>query len=96
MTPAGWCLAPGITLMHRWWDDACVVYFAGPGDTHLVDAVGLAVLQALGQNVQTPVALVDLVCATACDEDRDAAGLLLADLLGQMHKAGLVDPVDDE
>jgi len=93
MTPEAWRLAPGIRLLHRGWDDGWIVYFAGPGDTHLVDAVGLAVLRALERDAQPVDALVDVVCGAAPGADPTDARYLIARFLADLTKAGLVDPV---
>lgn len=95
MTPACWRLASGITLLHRRWDDGCVVFFAGPGDTQLMSGVGLELLQALARGPLGVDALIDVAIAGDPESDRDSARFMLADLIGQLHKAGLVDPVDE-
>ena len=95
MTPARWRLATGITLLHRCWDDGCVVFFAGPGDTHLMSTAGLELLQGLARGPLSLDALVTMVNANEVEPDRESARFMLADLIGQMHKAGLVDPVDE-
>ena len=76
------------------WGDEFVVYDGGSGDTHLLDAVGANALQSLERE---PATLSELTEKMAASWDLEVQGELsdyLARLLSNLHKLGLVNPVE--
>lgn len=89
-----WRLTPGQHLRHRCWDGECVLYNDLTGDTHLVDAFALDILEllrraplpahglaaALGLDA-TDGDAVFAPAAAAADIDTEAVLAVLADLV---------------
>lgn len=75
----------------REWDDAGVIYDAFSGNTHLIDALGLELLDLLRQR---PWSLDELVAelrdSLPDDLDADAAPRLLSAKLEQLARLDLV------
>jgi PqqD family protein of HPr-rel-A system len=72
-----WRLVPGQALLHRGWDDACVLYNDLSGDTHLLAADAMALLLALRDG------------EVGADE---LAAPELADLLASLCRLHLIEP----
>lgn len=56
-----WRIAPDFPIVSRRWDDECLVFHAGSGNTHLLNAVAGAVLTSLDTGPATPEQLVERV-----------------------------------
>lgn len=86
-----WQLRRADSLRVREWDDAGVVYDAFSGNTHLIDALGLELLDLLRQH---PWELGDLVTELRDtlpeDADADAVPRLLSAKLEQLARLDLV------
>ncbi len=77
--PARWQLIRADALRVREWDDAGVIYDAISGNTHLIDALGLELMDLLRQRAWSVEELVaDL--RDSLPDDRDASALLSAKL----------------
>lgn len=90
-----WQLSRADALRIREWDDAGVIYDAASGNTHLIDALGLELLDLLRQRAWTLAELVDeLRDALPDDVDgEEPAPLLLNAKLEQLARLDLVAPV---
>lgn len=92
--PTRWQLIRADAVRVREWDDAGVIYDAFSGNTHLVDALGLELMDLLRQH---PWNLVDLVAelrdSLPEDLDAEAVPLLLHAKLEQLARLDLVAPV---
>ena len=82
-----WRLIHGQTLQQRRWGDETVLYNDLSGDTHLLGATAICLLQALQASAHDEATLIALVCAQlqldADDADDTVAhetALLLASL----------------
>lgn len=90
-----WRLIRADALHVREWDDAGVVYDAASGNTHLIDAFGLELLDLLRQR---PWCLTELVVELqadlpdALDLDAQAASTLLGGKLEQLVRLDLIAP----
>lgn len=69
-----WQVYPGQTLRHHRWGNESVLYNDLTGDTHLLDADTMAVLQALHE---APQGLDTLCLALGADSDPSAVSELL-------------------
>lgn len=74
-----WRLAPGQRLVHRCHDGECVLFNDLSGDTHLLDASVLALLQALERAPQAASALAAFTDEADADT-LEALDEVLADL----------------
>lgn len=92
--PARWQLIRAEALRVREWDDAGVIYDAVSGNTHLIDALGLELLDLLRQQ---PWGLDELAAelrdSLPDDLDADAVPRLLSAKLEQLSRLGLVTAV---
>ena len=94
--PTRWRLIRADALRVREWDDAGVIYDAASGNTHLVDALGLELLDLLRQR---PWALDELVAELRdtlpenLPLDADAVPRLLNAKLDQLVRLDLVATV---
>ena len=77
--PARWQLIRADALRVREWDDAGVIYDAISGNTHLIDALGLELVDLLRQRAWSVAELVTEL-GEALPDDRDANALLSAKL----------------
>ena len=77
--PARWQLIRADALRVREWDDAGVIYDAISGNTHLIDALGLELMDLLRQRAWSVEELVAELHDSLPD-DRDASALLSAKL----------------
>ena len=79
-----WRLIDGQTLQQRRWGDETVLYNDLSGDTHLLGATAICLLQALQASAHDEATLVALVCAQlqvdADDTVVHETALLLASL----------------
>jgi PqqD family protein of HPr-rel-A system len=77
-----WRVLPGQSLHHRDWGDECVLYNNLSGDTHLIEASALQVLQALQRGACSEAALTATLRAELQLDDEEASHIpaLLADL----------------
>lgn len=91
--PMRWQLIRAEALRVREWDDAGVVYDAVSGNTHLIDALGLELVDLLRQQ---PWDLDELVAELRDtlpeDLDADAVPRLLSAKLEQLARLDLVAP----
>ncbi|WEF31790.1 HPr-rel-A system PqqD family peptide chaperone [Pseudoduganella chitinolytica] len=62
-----WRIVPGQTLLHRGWDDACVLYNDLSGDTHLLTGEAMQLLLALRDGDVDPEELAAPELATVLD-----------------------------
>jgi PqqD family protein of HPr-rel-A system len=79
-----WRLAPGQRLAHRGWDGEYVLYNDLSGDTHLVGADALRLLQALQRSACAEAALAGALAL---------AGDAVAALLDELEVLSLIEPV---
>ncbi len=92
--PARWQLTRADALRVREWDDAGVIYDAASGNTHLIDALGLELLDLLRQQAWSLDALVaELRESLPDDLDDDAVPRLLNAKLEQLVRLDLVTAV---
>ncbi len=70
------------------------IFFAGPGDTQLVNRVGATVAAELAGGPRSVDFLAEAVIAQSGWDDLLTLKLALTSLLGQWQKAGLVEPDD--
>ena len=75
--PSRWRLVPGQALLHRGWDDACVLYNDLSGDTHLLSGDAMRLLLALRDD--------DV-------DDAELAAPELADVLATLRQLHLIEP----
>lgn len=88
---ARWQLIRADALRVREWDDAGVIYDAASGNTHLVDALGLELLDLLRQRAWSLDELVaELRDALPDDLGADAMPQLLSAKLEQLARLDLV------
>lgn len=86
-----WRILPGQSLHHRDWGDEFVLYNNLSGDTHLIEASAMQVLQALQRGPASEAALGAALRAELQLDDEEASHIpaLLADLcalqLIEMH-----------
>lgn len=89
--PVHWRLIRADALRVREWDDAGVIYDAASGNTHLVDALGLELLDLLRQRPWTLAELAaELQDALPGDLDAEAAQIRLNAKLEQLARLDLV------
>ncbi|MGX4641077.1 HPr-rel-A system PqqD family peptide chaperone [Massilia sp. SYSU DXS3249] len=87
-----WRLVPGQHLLHRCWDGECVLYNDLTGDTHLVDAFTLELLELLGAAPRPAGALAAALGALEEHPDVDAAlDDPLAELLADLAALHLIE-----
>ena len=87
-----WALAEGSRLHWISWDDECVVFDEGSGDTHLLDFLTAEVLKVLEQSRGPVPALVGRVAARL-DLDPDAdLERRIREAMERFREAGLVEP----
>jgi PqqD family protein of HPr-rel-A system len=82
---------PG-ALVWRSWGDECVVFDSRSGDMHLLDAVGRAVLRALGEGPASRAQVAARVASSlgfALDPDWTRH---VERLLGELDELGLIEP----
>lgn len=85
-----WQLTRADALRVREWDDAGVIYDAANGNTHLVDALGLELLDLLRQQPWSLDELqAELRDSLPDDLDADAVTQLLGAKLEQLARLGL-------
>lgn len=85
-----WQLIRADALRVREWDDAGVIYDAFNGNTHLLDALGLELLDLLHQHPwDLPSLVAELRDALPDDLDAEAASQLLNAKLAQLERLGL-------
>ncbi len=90
---ARWQLIRADTLRVREWDDAGVIYDAASGNTHLIDALGLELIDLLRQRPwQLDELAAELREALPEALDADGAARLLTAKLEQLARLGLVAP----
>jgi PqqD family protein of HPr-rel-A system len=88
--PTRWQLVRADSLSVREWDDGGVVYDAFTGNTHLLDPLGLELLDLLRQRAWELSALVDELREALPDGlDGDDASQLLSAKLGQLARLEL-------
>lgn len=85
-----WCLAPGQQLASWGWDDEFVVYNNLSGDTHLLDADSMALLEQLRIAPATIDGLVATFVATVDPDDALVLPETILSMLGQLNKLYLV------
>jgi PqqD family protein of HPr-rel-A system len=89
--PLRWQLIRAADLRVREWDDAGVIYDAANGNTHLIDALGLEVLDLLRQRSWSLDELVAELRDALPDElGADATLRLLSAKLEQLARLDLV------
>lgn len=88
--PARWQLIRAEALRVREWDDAGVIYDAANGNTHLLDALGLELLDLLRQRPWSLDELqAELRTSLPDDLEADAVAGLLGAKLEQLARLGL-------
>ena len=89
--PTRWQLIRADALRVREWDDAGVIYDAASGNTHLIDALGLELVDLLRQQPWDLAGLVaELSDSLPEDLDADAVPRLLNAKLEQLARLDLV------
>jgi PqqD family protein of HPr-rel-A system len=84
-----WCLAPGQRLLHRCWEDECVIYNDLSGDTHLLDEFTWELLRLLQAAPQTTPTLAEALGLDIAD------GVLPDGFLGHAFADGPNGPDPD-
>ncbi len=91
--PVRWQLIRADALHVREWEDAGVIYDTASGSTHLIDALGLELLDLLHQRSWTvPELVAELRDALPEAPDAGAAQLTLTAKLEQLARLDLVAP----
>lgn len=85
-----WRLAPGQQLANWGWDDEFVVYNNLSGDTHLLDADSMALLEQLRLAPASIDALVATFLASVDPDDATALPETILSMLRQLDKLHLV------
>ncbi len=85
-----WSVIPGQALRHRSWDDDVVVYNNLTGDTHLVSADAMAILQLLQQAARSAPALLAALQEGEADMG-EALAQILADMLRELELLSLIE-----
>jgi PqqD family protein of HPr-rel-A system len=75
-----WGLAPGQALLHREWDGEYLLYNSLSGDTHLLDARAMRMLQALQAGVLPQPALAALLGCPPGPAGQEELDAMLASL----------------
>ena len=85
-----WQVIPGQDLRQWSWDDEAVVYNNLSGDTHLLSADAMQLLQALSESPCEQAALVARLQEAGTDPDPAVAGAVAA-LLAELEKLSLIE-----
>jgi PqqD family protein of HPr-rel-A system len=87
-----WALSRPHQLLWRDWGDSGAAYDAGSGDTHLISALAIELLELLSTAPRTEAALgLELVDALG-DAESEAVASLIGEQLTSLHGLGLVQP----
>lgn len=87
-----WCITPGQLLVARGWDDEFVLYNNLSGDTHLVDADSLFLLDCLRAGPATIDALVTALQDSVLPEDLPTLPDTITTVLTDLAQLFLVEP----
>lgn len=91
--PTRWQLVRANSLSVREWDDGGVIYDAFNGNTHLLDPLGLELLDLLHQHPWELTALVEELHHTLPENsDVPTSAQLLSAKLEQLARLGLATP----
>lgn len=91
--PAAWQLAPGLQLHIRTWEGEHALYNNLTGDTHLLGAPAIHILDALRHNAASPAELqAQLAQALGLDAAEPGLDEELDSLLASLHSLHLIEP----
>jgi PqqD family protein of HPr-rel-A system len=78
----------------RWvqWDDEWVLYHGASGDTHLLDALAVEVLEALQRAPATAAGLVEDLSQAGDEETRRRLAPYIDSLLATLARRGVIEP----
>ncbi|APW38584.1 hypothetical protein RD110_16415 [Rhodoferax koreense] len=87
-----WSRAGSGEHVYREWpdEDHAVVYDAASGSTHLVELLGMEVLQLLESSPRTPAEIAEVLAARFDEQDGPAIVEYIKTTLLQLQDAGLV------
>lgn len=88
--PTRWQLRRAGALRVREWDDAGVIYDAANGNTHLIDALGLELIDLLRSRAWSLEELVAELREAIAQDDEHAAAERLSAKLEQLARLDLV------
>ncbi len=86
-----WKLLDADLLRWRWWGDQLVVFHAGSGDTHLLDALAGQVLDCLRRSPATLDELAEQLPPGSGLGSPDELRQALARVLDELSKHGLIE-----
>jgi PqqD family protein of HPr-rel-A system len=87
-----WRIAPGQQLAARGWEDEFVLFNNLSGDTHLLDADSMALLEQLQQGPSSAAALARTVAGDVHPDDAAELPETISSLLSQLKALYLVEP----
>lgn len=89
-----WRIPVGVELHSRCWGDECVIYNAGSGDTHLLDATAARLLLLLQNESITCSDLVARLAVSSQFENDAELAAYSVDTLSELARLGLVESPD--
>jgi len=91
--PTPWRAITGFDLHWRCWDNECVVFHSGTGDTHLLNYLAAEALQALQENPHTLMELTVRAARVSGVASNEELSQSMAELLNNMYRLGLIERV---
>ena len=93
-----WIFPTDVSLRWRCWDDGCVVYHEGTGDTHLFQEPLVTLIQSLSDTAISEKSLADLIREKQLVGDSDEATLAsyLNRSLEELSRLGIVQRVEED
>ena len=93
MVGSTWALNPLSSLRWRRWDDDWVVFDAGSGSTHQMDALAAVTLMCLEAGPSDLAALGEQVAAELDLSTGEELSKALQGVVERLHLLGLIEPV---
>lgn len=88
-----WQLSPGSSLIWKAWDDEYVVFNAGSGNAHLLDALTGEALKVLERTGTDAAQLTRMLAADLGVEPSEELDRRIDKIIGQLYLAGLIERV---
>lgn len=86
-----WQVKSACVLSWRCWGDQWVVFDAGSGQTHSIDAITAATLSRIEQGPTDLAGLLDLACRESGLGDRDHWTVTLNDVIARLIDVDLIE-----
>lgn len=94
LTDCPWRIASSANLQWRTWDHETLIYHPPSGDTHCLNPVAAAALQAIIHQPATLAQLVTMLSHELELTDSESLTQQLGAFLMQFHELGVIEPCD--